>query len=84
MITLSELLEGVGYDIDYVKGVLKRGFEDALGVEAWRGVLTGAEIELAQRLSERHGTRDSVWTIRSGWLGSGRNEWIVDGMYHVL
>ena len=33
MITLSELLGGAGYDIN-VKGALKRGFEDALGVEA--------------------------------------------------
>ena len=27
MITLSELLGGAGYDIDHVKGELKRGFE---------------------------------------------------------
>ncbi len=40
MITLSELLDGAGYDVDHVKGALKRGFEDALGVDARRGVLT--------------------------------------------
>jgi hypothetical protein len=62
MITLSELLDGAGYDIDHVKGALKRGFEDALGVEARRSVLTGAEIELAQRLNEKH--RSIEWIYR--------------------
>jgi len=45
-----------------VKGALKRGFEDALGVEAGRSVLTGEEIELAQCLSEKHRSRD--WICR--------------------
>ncbi len=63
MITLSELLDGAGYDIDYVKGVLKRGFEDALGVKARRGVLTGEEIELAQRLSEKHRSREWIYRM---------------------
>jgi len=63
MITLSELLDGAGYDIDYVKGALKRGFEDALGVEAQRGVLTDSEIELAQRLSEKHRSRDWIYRM---------------------
>jgi len=34
MITLLELLDDAGYDIDHVKVALKRGFEDTLGVEA--------------------------------------------------
>jgi len=32
MITLSELLDGAGYDIEHVKRALKRGFEDVLGI----------------------------------------------------
>jgi len=63
MITLSELLGGAGYDIDYVKGALKRGFEDALGIEARRGMLTGEEIELAQRLSEKHRSREWIYRM---------------------
>ena len=63
MITLSELLDGAGYDIDHVKGALKRGFEDALGVEARRSVLTGEEIELAQRLSEKHRSRGWIYRM---------------------
>ena len=63
MIALSELLGGAGYDIDHVKGVLKRGFEDALGVEARRSVLTGEEIELAQSLSEKHRSRDWIYRM---------------------
>jgi len=63
MITLSELLDGAGYDIDHAKEALKRGFEDVLGVEAWSGVLTGAEIELAQRLSEKHRSRDWIYRM---------------------
>jgi len=63
MITLSELLDGAGYDIDHVKGALKRGFEDALGVEARRGVLTDSEIELAQRLSEKHRSREWIYRM---------------------
>ena len=63
MITLSELLDGAGYDIDHVKGILKRGFEGALGVEARRGVLTGAEIEQAQRLCEKHRSRDWIYRM---------------------
>ncbi len=63
MITLSELLDGAGYDIDQVKRALKHGFEDALGVEARRGALTGAEIKLAQRLNEKHGSRDWIYRM---------------------
>ena len=77
MITLSELLDGAGYVIDHVKGALKRGFEDALGVEAQCSVLMGEEIELAQRLNEKHRSRDGStgWMIKGGGggLGSGRN-----------
>ena len=77
MITLSELLDGTGYDIDHVKGVLKRGFEDALGVEARRGVLAGEEIELAQRLNEKHRSRgcsDYQWAPNCSYnfVGAGR------------
>ena len=63
MITLPELLDGAGYDIDHVKWALKCGFEDALGVEARRSVLTGEEIELAQRLSEKHRSREWVYRM---------------------
>ncbi|MBC2694333.1 MAG: lipoate--protein ligase family protein [Desulfobacteraceae bacterium] len=63
MITLSELLDGAGYDIDHVKGALKCGFENALGVEARSSVLTGEEIELAQRLSEKHRSRDWIYRM---------------------
>ena len=75
MITLSELLDGACYDIDHVKGALKRGFEDVLGVKVQRSLLAGEEIELAQRLNER--------MIRGGGFGSGRNGWIGGG-HHVL
>ncbi len=61
MITLPELLGGSGYDIDHVKGALKCGFEDMPGVEAWCGVLTGEDIELAQHLSEKHRSRDWIY-----------------------
>jgi hypothetical protein len=63
MITLSELLGGAGYDIDHVKGALKHGFEDALGIEARRGVLMDSEIELAQRLSKKHRSRDWIYRM---------------------
>lgn len=56
-----------------MKGVLKRGFEDALGVEARRSVLTGAEIELAQRLNARHRSRDWIFQMddkRRGRVGA--------------
>ena len=56
-------MDGAGYDIDHVKGALKRGFEDALGVEAQRDVLTDSEIELAQRLSEKHRSRDWIYRM---------------------
>ena len=63
MITLLELLDGAGYDINHVKEALKHGFEDALGVETRRGVLTGEEIELARRLSEKHMGRDWIYRM---------------------
>jgi len=63
MITLSELLDGTGYDIDHVKGALKRGFEDALGIGARCSVLTDSEIELTQRLSEKHRSRDWIYRM---------------------
>ena len=44
MIMLSELLDGAGYDIDYVKGALKRGFEDVLGADGF-GSRTGIAFE---------------------------------------
>ncbi len=63
LITLSELLDGAGYDIDHVKGIIKRGFEDALGPEARRSMLTGEEIELAQRLNEKHKSREWIYRM---------------------
>ncbi|NOR46763.1 MAG: hypothetical protein GQ533_01770 [Methanosarcinaceae archaeon] len=63
IITLSELLGGAEYDIDHVKSAMKTGFEDALGVESQRGVLTDSEIEVAERLSERHRSRDWIYRL---------------------
>ena len=48
---------------NHVKGIMKRGFEDALGVEARHSVLTGAEIELPQRLNEKHRSRDWIYRM---------------------
>ncbi len=63
MITLSELLGGADYDIDNVKSAMKKGFEDALGIESQRGVLTDSEIEVAERLSEKHRSRDWIYRL---------------------
>jgi lipoate-protein ligase A len=63
MITLLDLLGGADYDINHVKGALKRGFEDALGVEARRSALTESEIALARRLSEKHRSREWVYRM---------------------
>ena len=63
MITLSELLEGAGYDIDNVKSAMKKGFENALGIESQGGVLTNSEIEVAERLSERHRSREWIYRL---------------------
>ena len=63
MITLSELLDGADYDIEHVKSAMKKGFEDALGVESQRGVLTDSETEVAERLSERHRSRDWIYRL---------------------
>ena len=60
MITLLELLGGADYDIDHVKAAMKKGFEDALGVESQRSTLTDSEIELAEQLNERHRSRDWI------------------------
>lgn len=46
-----------------MKGALKRGFEDALGVEAGRSVLTDLEIKLAQRLNEKHKSREWIYRM---------------------
>lgn len=62
MITLSELI-GYDSDIEYVKNVLKRGFETALGMTARRGALTKSEIELAKHLSKRHKSRDWIYRL---------------------
>jgi len=48
---------------DHVKGILKRGFEDALEVEARRSVVTGEEIGLAKRLSEKHMSRSWIYRM---------------------
>ena len=63
MITLFELLGGAEYDLDHVKWALKLGFEDAMGVEARCSVLTDSEVELAQRLSEKHRSRDWIYRM---------------------
>ena len=62
MITLKDLLNGEGYDLNHVKNTLKNGFEDALGVESKKGVLTKSEIEISDRLVERH--RKHEWIYR--------------------
>ena len=48
---------------DHVNEALKLGFEEALGVDARRSVLTGAKIELAQRLNEKHRSRDWIYRM---------------------
>jgi len=63
MITLSDLLGRRGYDICDVSEVLKRGFEDALGVTTVRGALTDSEDLLASRFAERHRSRDWVYRM---------------------
>ncbi len=63
MITLTDLLGRRGYDICDVSEVLKRGFEDALGVTAVCGALTDPEDRLASRLADRHRSRDWVYRM---------------------
>lgn len=63
MITLSDLSELCGYDVAHVKDRLKRGFEDALGVESERGALTESESQLAEHLSVRHRSRDWIYRL---------------------
>jgi len=63
MVTLSDLLGQRGYDICDVPAVLKRGFEDALGVTTVRGALTDSEDLLASRLVDRHRSRDWVYRM---------------------
>ena len=63
MITLSDLLGRRGYDICGVSEVLKRGFEDALGVITVRGALTDSEDLLASRLVDRYRSRDWVYRM---------------------
>ena len=62
MITLSELI-GEDYDVEYVKSVLKHGFEATLGITTRHSVLTESEIELAEHLSKRHKNRDWIYRI---------------------
>lgn len=63
MITLSELLGRRSYDIDYMKEVLKRGFEDALGITLKCGALTESETALTEHLSKRHRNRDWIYRM---------------------
>ncbi|HIE32069.1 MAG TPA: lipoate--protein ligase family protein [Methanosarcinales archaeon] len=63
MITLSDLLGWRSYDIDHVKGVLKWGFEGALGVTAVHGALTESETRLANRLVEGHRSQDWIYRL---------------------
>jgi len=63
MITLSDLIRWRSYEVEHVKEVLKRGFEDALGVTAVCGALTDPEDLLASRLVERHRSRDWVYRM---------------------
>ena len=51
----------------------------ALEIEARRGVLAGAETELAQRLSEKHRSRDWVYRMddkRRRRLAQERKKWM--------
>ena len=63
MITLSDLIGWRSYEVEHVKEVLKRGFEDALGVTAVCGTLTDPEDRLASRLVELHRGRDWVYRM---------------------
>jgi lipoate-protein ligase A len=63
MITLSDLLGRRGYEIGHVKEALKRGFEDALEVNAEQGVLAESETQLASCLVEWHRSRDWVYRM---------------------
>ncbi len=59
MITLKEM--GIT-DIDYVKKVLRRGFENALGITAGDGMLTLSETDMANRLLDKYTQKE--WTYR--------------------
>ncbi len=59
MITLKEM--GIT-DIDYVKKVLRQGFENALGISSQNGMLTLSETDMANKLLDRYLQHD--WTYR--------------------
>jgi len=59
MITLKDM--GVA-DIEPVKKALRQGFEKALGISSYEGVLTLSEAETANRLLDKYRKHD--WTYR--------------------
>lgn len=59
MITLKDM--GIT-DIDYVKKVLRQGFEKALGITAGDGMLTLSETDMANRLLDKYTQKE--WTYR--------------------
>ncbi len=63
MITLSDLMGWRSYEVEHVKEVLKRGFEDVLGATTVRGALTDSEDQLASRLVDRHRSRGWVYRM---------------------
>lgn len=59
MITLKEM--GIT-DIENIKKILRQGFEKALGITAWDGMLTLSETDTANRLLDKYTQKD--WTYR--------------------
>ena len=59
MITLKDI--GIT-DIDFVKKALLDGFEKALGITTYEGILTENEINTANQLLEKYRSHD--WTYR--------------------
>ena len=59
MITLKDI--GVT-DIDFVKKALRMGFEKALGITTYEGMLTQNEINTADQLLEKY--QDHEWTYK--------------------
>ncbi len=60
MITLKEL--GIT-DIEKVKKVLRKGFEEALGITTKKGILTQSEIELANNLLEKYTKKEWIYRM---------------------
>jgi lipoate-protein ligase A len=67
MITLKDM--GIT-DIDFVKKTLREGFEEALGIRTYPGILTENEINTANQLLEKYKSHD--WTYRMDIKGSMR------------